>query len=99
MGDEESSIGSNVLRIVAIQAEGAIGDLPTWMKKCAIQLRAIGAHVGVYTGTIIHGGDRRTQVSNFFSDYGLLAISDIMTTSRFTFNTIIEDNELRPRAA
>ena len=100
VGDDVSSIGGHVLRIVAIQAAGSTDDLPTWVNQRATQLRAMGAHVGVYTDTRIHGGDRHTQVSNLFRDYGFLAISHNTTTSRFTFPiTTEEDNEVGPRAA
>ena len=100
MGDDVSSIGSHVLRIVVIQAAGAIGDFPTWVKKSATQLRAMRAHVGVYTETIIHGGDRHTQVSDLIRDYEFFAIGDNTTSSRFFSPTSTEeDNELGPRAA
>ena len=33
VGDDVSSIGGNFLRIVAIQAAGNNGDLPTWVKQ------------------------------------------------------------------
>ena len=100
MGDDVSSIGGHVLRIVAIQAASSTGDLPTWAKQSETHLRAMGAHGGVYTDTRIHGGDRHTQVSNLFRDYGFLAISHSTTTSRSTTSTTTEeDKELGPKAA
>ena len=66
VGDDTSKIGDHVLRIVALQIAGNAGELRVWVKQMAIHHRAMGAHIGVFTETRIHGVDRHTQVVNFF---------------------------------
>ena len=66
----------------------------------ATHLRAMGAHVGVYTEIRIRGGDRHIEASNIFLEHGLFAISHNTTTSRLTTSTTAEeDNNLGPQAA
>ena len=60
VGDDVINMGAYALRIVALQVAVGTRDLPAWVKQSAIQLRTMGAIVGIFTETRIEGSDSQT---------------------------------------
>ena len=75
IGDCAATISAKVLRVVAFQVAGCIGEINEWVSNAALQLARSGAHVGVFTETRVQTQDRHTRIVNAFKRLGYLAIS------------------------
>ena len=75
IGDCAATISAKVLRVVAFQAAGCIGEINEWIINAVSQLIRSGAHVGVFTETRVQTLDRHTRIVNAFKRSGYLAIS------------------------
>ena len=53
IGDCIATISDKVLRVVAFQAAGSIGEIQEWVNDAVKQINNSGAHVGIFTETRI----------------------------------------------
>ena len=100
VGDDVRSITDKVIRVVAFQTAGCIGEVGKCVDGAASQLQSTGANVGICSETMVHSVDRHTRIINAFKSGGFLA---------FSHNTIpravdcvpnsLEDEAFGPRAA
>ena len=75
MGDNVCSIGDKVVRVVAFQAAGGIGDVDDFVKSAVSRLRSTGAHVGIYTETMVLTADRHNRIITASKNRGFLVLS------------------------
>ena len=66
IGDCAATISDKVLRVVAFQVAGCIGEINEWVNDAVLQLLHSGAHVGILTETIVHAQDKHTRIVNAF---------------------------------
>ena len=100
IGDCAATISEKVLRLVAFQVAGCIGEIKDWVSDAVRQLRQSGAHVGIFTETRVHTQDRHTRIVNEFSSCGYLALSHNTTPRAADFvPDSLEEAMLVPRAA
>ena len=67
VGDNVCSIGDKVVRVVAFQAAGGIGDVDDLVKSAVSRLRSTGVHVGIYTETKVLTADHHIRIINAFN--------------------------------
>ena len=60
--DSAATINVKVLRVVAFQVAGCIGEINEWVSNAVLQLLRSGAHVGVFTETRVQTQDRHTTL-------------------------------------
>ena len=100
VGDDICSMSENVVRMVAFQTAGCIGELGAWVDGAVSQLRCTGAHVGVDGETRVHSVDRHTRIINAFKSHGFLALSHNTSSRSMDFAPgSPEDDVFGPRAA
>ena len=74
IGDCAATISDKVLRVVAFQVAGCIGQINEWVSDAVLQLMQSGAHVGIFIETRARTQDRHTRIVNALK-LGFLAIS------------------------
>ena len=99
IGDCAATISSEVLRIVAFQVAGRIGDINGWVIDAVLKLQRSGAHVGVFTETRIQTSDRHSRIVNAFKENGYIAISHNSLASHADSVDATDESVFGPRAA
>ena len=99
IGDCAATIHSEVLRIVAFQVAGRIGDINGWVIEAVLQLQRSGAHVGVFSETRIQTSDRHSRIVNAFKENGYIAISHNSLASHAYSVDATDESVFGPRAA
>ena len=100
IGDCAATISAKVLRVVAFQVAGCIGEINEWVSNAVLQLVRSGAHVGVFTETRVQTQDRHTRIVNAFKRLGYLAIShNASPTVGVPSLDALNEASLGPRAA
>ena len=89
-----------MIRVVAFQTAGCIGDVGKLVDGAVPQLHSTGANVGICSETMVHSADRHTRIVNAFKSRGFLAFSH-NTISRAVdcVPNSLEDEAFGPRAA
>ena len=100
IGDCAATISARVLRVVAFQVAGRIGEINEWVSNAVLQLVRSGAHVGVFTETRVQTQDRHTRIVNAFKRLGYLAIShNASPTVGYSTLDTLDEATLGPLAA
>ena len=63
IGDCIATISSKVLRVVAFQAAGSIGETQEWANDAVKQIIHSGAHVNIFTETRIQTQEKHTSMN------------------------------------
>ena len=100
IGDCIATINRKVLRVVAFQAAGRIGEIQAWVNDAVKQIINCGAHLNIFTETRIQIQEMHTSIINAFSSAGYLALSHNTSSKDSDFAPGSPDQAvLGPRAA